>query len=358
MQAPAEPTRPALAPQPFRRSRIVVPVLLGVAVVVWLFLSEFDPAVFSTFRFTLLSGAFIVLAFLLMLLRDASMMGRFRLLADKQISWKQSFAVNVLSEFTSAVTPTAVGGSSLVVFFLAKEGVEAGRSTTIMLVNLWLDELYFIVLSPLLFLLIPLSELFPPSAGIASLGYVFVALYAIHLLWAILLYVGIFVRPEWVRKTLLLLFQLPVLRRWRAHIETMTGNLIQASHDMRRRSTAFWLKAAGLTLVSWSARFLVVNAIFLAFVPVGNHLTVFARQVILWIFIAIMPTPGGSGMSEWAFKEYYGDIFTSGSIVLLVAVIWRLVTYYLYLLLGLLILPSWLNEAFTKRKRHKGRRAP
>jgi uncharacterized protein (TIRG00374 family) len=258
-----------------------------------------------------------------------------------------------LSEFTSALTPTAVGGSSLVVIFLAKEGIETGRSATIMLINLLLDELYFIIICPVLFLLIPFREIFPSLAGISSLGYVFIGLYLFHLLWAIVLFIGIFIHPELVRKTLLFLFKLPVLKRWRTDVETMTNNLLQVSHDIGLRSFVFWTKVCLLTFLTWSLRFMVANAIFLAFVPVDSHLTVFARQIVLWIFSALMPTPGGSGMSELAFKGYYSDLFTSGSIVLLVTVIWRMITYYLYLFLGVLIIPNWLNKTFIKRKKRE-----
>jgi uncharacterized protein (TIRG00374 family) len=346
-------TAPSPTVKSVKRYRILIPVILGIAVVVWFFLSEFDPSVFSTFNFTLTSLAFIGLALLLILLRDATMMWRFRLLADKKLSWQQAFRVNVLSEFTSAITPTAVGGSSLVVIFLAKEGIETGRSATIMLINLLLDELYFIVICPVLFLLIPFQEIFPPSVGITSLGYVFIGLYLLHFLWAALLFTGIFIHPGLVRKTLLFLFKLPVLKRWRQDVETMTSNLLQVSHDIGRYSFVFWTKVGLLTLFTWSMRFLVANAVFLAFVPVDNHLTVFTRQIVLWIFSALMPTPGGSGMSELAFKGYYSDIFTSGSIVLLVTVIWRMITYYLYLLLGVLIIPNWLSKTFIKKLRVK-----
>ncbi|MDR1680674.1 MAG: flippase-like domain-containing protein [Prevotellaceae bacterium] len=345
--ADAKPSPPP-AFKPVKPYQVLIPVVLGLAVIVWLFSGEFNLADLSSFPFTPLSVAFILVAFILMFLRDATMMWRFRLLADRRISWKQAFVVNVLSEFTSSVTPTAIGGSSLVVFFLAKEGIEAGRSTTIMLVNLFLDELFFVVLCPLLVLLLPLRELFPPSVGMAAVGYIFIGLYAVHLLWTAMLFIGIFIRPDWVKSVLALLFRLPFIRRWKHKTAAITDSLMQASHDMKRRSPLFWLKACLLTFVTWSMRFLVVNAIFMAFVPVANHLALYARQIILWVFMGVMPTPGGSGVSELAFKQYYGDICSSGSVVLLVTLIWRLASYYLYLFLGILIIPRWLQKAIRK----------
>jgi uncharacterized protein (TIRG00374 family) len=335
--------------KPFTAAQLLLSVLLGLAATVWLFLDEFDLSVFAGFRLTFSGIAFTVLAFLLMFLRDFAQAGRFRLLSGGQLSWRRSFVVNVLSEFTSVVTPTVIGGSSLVVFFLNKEGMNTGRSAAIMLVNLLLDGLFFVVLCPLLFLVFPLQELFPPSSRIAAFGFLFAGLYLLQLLWLIVLFIITFVHPDRVKKILLWLFKLPLIRRWRQKIAAATDNLVMASGEIRRCSPAFWIKLSLLTLLAWSARFLAVNAIFAALIPVSNHGVIYARQIILWVFMAVMPTPGSSGISEFAFREYYGDICSSGSIVLLVTLVWRVISHYLYLLLGVIVLPGWLREAFRQK---------
>jgi len=337
------------AVKPFKTYQVLIPVLLGLVVIGWLFLDEFNADVFSTFDFTITSVLFILLAFLLMLLRDFGMMWRFRLLTDNNLSWKQAFHINVLSEFTTAVTPPAVGGSSLVVIFLIKEGINAGRSTTIMFVNLFLDELFFMLFCPLVFLFIPINQLFNSSSVIVStFGVIFGTLYVIRLLWISILFIGTFKRPDWIRQMLLTLFKLPVLKRWYKNVDLLTNNLVQASLDIANRSYGFWIKAFGMTILTWSARFLVVNAIFMAFVPISNHLVIFARQLILWMVMVVSPTPGGSGITEYAFKEYYSDIFYSTSAIIFVTLIWRLISYYLYLILGLIVIPNWIKKSFSK----------
>jgi len=336
--------------KPYKAYQVLIPVLLGFFVIGWLFLDEFNPDDFSSFRFNYIGVLFIVLAFLLMLMRDFGMMWRFRLLTDKDLSWKQAFHINVLSEFTSAVTPAVVGGSSLVVIFLIKEGINAGRSTTIMFVNLFLDELFFLLVCPIVFLFIPLHELFNSSSVIVStFAVVFTSLYFTRLVWASIMFIGIFKRPNWIRHMLLTLFKLPFINRWYSNVELLTNNLVQTSKDIGNRSFWFWIKAFGMTFLTWSARFLVVNAVFMAFNPQNiNHLVVFARQLILWVFMVVSPTPGGSGVTEYAFKEYYGDVFSSASAIIFVTLVWRMISYYLYLLLGILVIPNWISKSFSK----------
>jgi len=332
---------------PVKFYQVLIPIVLGLVVIIWLFIHEFDITVFSTFNFTTASVLFLFSAFLLILLRDLCMMWRFRMMTNNDLSWKQAFHINTLSEFTSAVTPRAIGGSSLVIIFLAKEGINTGRSTTIMFVNLFLDELFFIIVCPIIFVFIPINEIFNSSSVIvSSFGVVFAASYLLRFIWTCILYIGIFRRPEWIKKVLLVLFKLPILRRWFYQVEYFSDALVQTSKDMGKYSFLFWIKVLVVTLLSWIAQFLVVNAIFLAFVPINNHLVVFARQLVLWVVMAVSPTPGGSGISELAFKDYYSDIFSSKSAIIFVTVIWRIISYYFYLLLGVILIPKWIKKPF------------
>ena len=77
--------------------------------------------VFSGIRFSWRLVGGLLLAVLFMFGRDGGLMWRFRFITDRELTWRQAFRVNMLCEFTSAVTPSAVGGSSLIVLFLNKE---------------------------------------------------------------------------------------------------------------------------------------------------------------------------------------------------------------------------------------------
>ena len=336
---------------PFKLSQILIPILIGIIVIGWLFLSEFDPTTFKGVTFNLSSVGYILLAFLFMFGRDFGMIWRFRLMASKDITWKQAFNINILNEFTSAVTPSAVGGSSLVILFLNKEGISVGRSTAIMISNLFLDELFFIIICPVIFLFVPLNELFNASSVITStIGVVFWSVYSVLFLWTTILFIGLFRRPDLIAKLFLLIFKLPFLRRWHDSIATFSETMINASKEISKKSIGFWAKAFGTTALSWSSRFLVVNALFLAFTPFNNQLIIFGRQVLLWIVMVVSPTPGGSGISEFAFREYYNDITLGSGPILVITLLWRLISYYLYLLLGVLIIPKWIKKSFTKNK--------
>ena len=337
----------------FKISQVLIPIGIGMGVIVWLFMREFDYMSFSEIRFTLCSVGFLLLAFLFMFGRDFGMIWRFRIMSDKKLSWIQAFNIHILNEFTSAVTPSAVGGSALVVLFLNKEGLSVGRSTAIMITNLFLDELFFIIICPVIFLFVPLAELFNVTSVIsATIGVVFWSIYGILFVWTCILFIGLFYRPDLVAGVFRLIFRLPILSRWHNKMNSFSESLIHASEEINKKSFLFWIKAFITTALSWILRFLLVNALFMAFMPINNHFVIFGRQVMLWIVMVLSPTPGASGLTEIAFKEYYSDLHLGSGPILLIILIWRIISYYLYLLLGVLIIPKWIKKSFIGNNAH------
>lgn len=332
----------------FKTSYILLPIFIGLSVVGWLFYKDFDPDLFSGLHFSKRMAGGVFLGFLFIFGRDLGLIARFRLLSDRALSWRQAFNVNTLCEFTSAVTPSAVGGGSLLVLFINKEGIDAGKSTALMITCLFLDELFLVLACPVALLLFSFDDLFGNVTVLSSgIKILFFTIYSLIALWTFVLYMALFYRSEWVKRLLMTLFRLPLLRRWEDDVEKLTDNLVLSSHEISHRPFIFWLKAFGLTCFSWISRYLVVNALLIAFTTGGHQLLALMRQLILWIVMTVSPTPGGSGVSEYMFRVYYADFFTVGGMALIVAFVWRVITYYMYLLIGVCILPGWVKKLNT-----------
>lgn len=329
----------------FKSSYVWLPVLIGLAVVGWMFHREFNPEFFSNIRFSRRLVGGLLLAVLFMSGRDGGLMWRFRFLTGNELTWGQAFRVNMLCEFTSAVTPSAVGGSSLIVLFLNKEGINAGRSTALMISCLFLDELFLVLACPVALLLFSFDDLFG-SVAVLSTGIkiLFFLVYGVIILWTFILYIALFRRPQWVKRLLMAVFRLRLLRRWSPLVEELADNLVLSSQEMSCKSFSFWLKAFGITCLAWVSRYLVVNALLIAFTSSGSQLLAFVRQLVLWVVMMVSPTPGGSGVSEYMFHEYYSDFFDITGMALVVAFVWRVITYYTYLAIGACIIPGWVKK--------------
>lgn len=299
------------------------------------------------------SIGWLFVALLMMVCRDAAYMYRIRLLTDKVISWRKSFDVIMLWEFASAVSPSIVGGTAVALFIINKEGVNTGKSTSIVLITALLDELFYVIFTPLVILLSGTALLFPiemekqlfgftfGTIGIFAIAYVVITVYSLFLIYAI------FIRPRGFKFLLLNVFKLPFLRRWRPRMLQIGDEIIEAGRHFSGKSFGFWLKAFGATVLSWTGRFWVVNFLMLAFFTVGDHWLIYARQLVMWSILLLSPTPGGSGLAEFVFAGFFGDLVPVGLAVSL-ALVWRLVSYYPYLFIGSVVLPRWLKRVFQK----------
>lgn len=342
---------------PIKATQVFLPVIIGMGVIVWLFAKKFKIETLQSIEFSPQLFFCIFLAIVFMFGRDLGHFWRFRIITDKQLKWHQAIRVNYLCEFTSAVTPSAVGGSSFAILYLYSEGLALGRSTTLVMATLFLDELFFVVTCPIVIALIPYTELFEfnvrDSYFITGLNLLFWLVYTGIAVWTFILFFGLFVKPKAVAHALTWAFQFRPLRRWQHKMITLGDNMQSTSAELKQRSAGWWFKAFFATAFSWLSRYMVVNALFWGFAPYADQLIIFGRQVVVWVVLMISPTPGGSGISEWIFAKYYGDLLSQNaqSITLIIALFWRIISYYAYLIIGACLLPGLLRR-LTHRNNH------
>lgn len=288
----------------------------------------------------------LLMALLMVVVRDFGYIYRLRVLSGNQLTWRQAFDVILLWEFSSALTPSVVGGSGVAIFILNREGMNLGRSTSTIFTTALLDEIFYIITVPLVFFVIGSEHLFSGSWSGSAWGEGSVkALFYIGYGFIVFLTVGIILSifnfPHTFKRLLMKIFSLKLLRRWLRKVIVLGDEVIISSTQLKGRPFSYWAKAFGATIFSWTARFWTLNFIILIFVDDINHLIVYGRQLVMWVIMLISPTPGSSGVAELALSAFFEKDTIPVAYIAIVAIIWRLLTYFLYLFLGVLVLPKW-----------------
>jgi len=299
--------------------------------------------VFLAIKWTTNSMYFLLAAILFMVLRDVFYMIRIRLLSDKKLSWKSSFQTIMLWEFASALSPGVMSGAAVAMFILHREKIPLGKSTTMVMVTAMLDNLFFTIMIPLVFMVYGPKALFPEETGLEHL---FWTGYIIFMLVFLFFFVAVFLWPQLMPAVLSNLVRLPLIRRWQEKANKPAADIRVAAIEMRGFKLSTWLKLLGATFGSWTSRFLVINCLLAAFIKLEllQHVLILSKQFILWLFMRMSPTPGGSGVAEYIFGELLGPIGGSVILMLGLALVWRVISYYSYLIIGSLILPRWLKK--------------
>jgi uncharacterized protein (TIRG00374 family) len=343
-----------------RVSRVILPIILGIIVVAFLFWQQFDYEEFKKIEWQSAAWLWLALAIILLSIRHLSYAARLHILSEGAFSWKKCIELIFIWEFSSAVSPTSVGGSAVALFVLSQERLSTAKTTTIVLYTIVLDTLFFISSIPVLYLMLGPIIIRP---GMSSLGqadgwaltflfaYVFMALYGIFFFY------GLFIKPQHGQRLLHWIGSWHILRRWKDKIEGLGDGFVQASKEIWGREISFHLKAFGTTAIAWSLRFLLINCLILAIVPGVSELLmdqfkIYARLETMFVILAFSPTPGGAGFHEYVFGGFLSDYVPVG-IALLVALVWRLLTYYSYLIAGVIVIPNWLRNIITERRKER-----
>ena len=329
---------------------------IGLAVIIVMMIREFHVEALEKIelspRFFLgVIGAGVLFAVLNLMLSF-----RFRHLCHRQLSFVQSFRINVLCEFTSAVTPSAVGGSGLAFIYLNREGITMGRSIFTMFAALLADEAFLAVSSLLLYLLVPSDLLFCMSDEIGvgtgtahelikgGVHVIFLGSTVVVALWSALLYLMLLHRPGFLGWVLKCCCRIPLLRRFQGKVENFSDEMTMASKEARQEGGKFWLGLMGYTSLAWLSRFAIVVAILFVFHADGNMWVAWGRQWVMWMISILSPTPGGSGVAELMFRLYYSDFLPDASVAILAAMLWRVIFYYPFLVMGTIVLPRWIGR--------------
>lgn len=293
---------------------------------------------------------FFLLAICCLFIRVTGYVVRLRVLTERVLGWRKSLDVVLLWEFASALTPSVVGGSGVAIYFLNREGLTLGKSTAIVMVTAMMDEFFYISMVPLTMLLIGGQAMFPSdwrqtifgveltAEGFFWFGYLFTFLILCTLIFAV------FIRPRAFRFVLLKIFSLPILRKWRYRIIDWGNDLMTTSRELKTKPLSYWSSALAATFASWTFRFILLNCLIMMVVDIPDQVVVFGKQLAMWMIMLISPTPGGSGLAEFAFLKFFGESLVPISLVGLIAILWRLLTYFPYLFAGVVILPRWLRR--------------
>ncbi|MEL6193861.1 MAG: lysylphosphatidylglycerol synthase transmembrane domain-containing protein [Bacteroidota bacterium] len=341
----------------FSFRKVMWPVIIGlVATIAIMFYNDFTGEGelrkgLSQIDWTKFSIGWMIMGFLMMVLRDFAYIWRMRILTNGDLSWRRSFDLIMLWEFSSALSPSIVGGSAVAIFLMNKENISIGRGTAIIFLTILLDEIFYLLILPTVLLFFGYDIIFAPVPRAITIpfwtAYVGIFIYTIFLIMALIVY------PQGIHRGLKKLFHTRFFKRWQKGGYKMADDLLEASYEIRANNFWFWLKATASTLLAWAPRYLVLNCVIAAFavtsLGLGEHIIAFARQAIMFIMMLVSPTPGSSGVAEYMFTLLLSD-FTPKGISIALAAVWRLISYYPYLLIGAIMVPRWINRVYGGKK--------
>ncbi|MEH6386523.1 MAG: lysylphosphatidylglycerol synthase transmembrane domain-containing protein [Pseudomonas profundi] len=264
---------------------------------------------------------------------------------DQQIALKEVFRLVFVNIFFSNITPMATGGGVAQIWYLRRHGVRLGTATAATTIRTILAVIFIFGFTPIF--LLTLDHLNDQTIISRVGGLLAVVIMAYLSFFAVLL----------LRTRLLILPISAVLRQ--AH---RIGLLNEARHrhwqykirrEMLRFSHSFsiYMRGSKLNVVlSVLATFVFLLSLFsfpaLLIFALGydvDYLVTVGLLVVTTFVMYFSPTPGASGISEGLFGSFFSSILGANHLVL-VTIGWRVLTIYLGMIVGLLVMQRELSR--------------
>jgi len=240
----------------------------------------------------------------------------------------------------AAVTPSQAGGEPVRVHELYRANVPVGDATAVVVMERILDGVALGALGAfaMLFLGRYWSSI---SSGFSGLSLIMYATWIFVTLF-VLIFVYSVKNPDHLKRALKWMSRW-IDRRWRLkrleslldaidrEVDNFNAGLVKfVNHG---RSGLVW--GMFFTLLFWLSEFAIASLLLVGLGQPAFFVESFVVQLVLAVIMMIPLTPGSSGVAELGATSLY-SLFVPSSIVGIFVLLWRLILYYLNILLGLL----------------------
>jgi hypothetical protein len=236
----------------------------------------------------------------------------------------------LLSLYGAAVTPGSTGANVALAWYLSRY-VDSRRATATAIFVLALDMVYFAWSLPLYFAILQLRGVnleLPLIGPILGVIVGLVALIAGGTAWALTYQTKRLERLVWWATGF------NPLRRFRRGALRFVRETADAIQEIRRLPPLRQFLLHFSSTLGFVLHFLVANMVAAGLGLPVNHLDLIAMQSIIVALSFLVPTPGGAGFFEIALGSSSRSAGIPEAAVAPFVVIWRLLSYYLYVLIG------------------------
>ncbi|MEW4448352.1 flippase-like domain-containing protein [Qipengyuania sp. JC766] len=248
----------------------------------------------------------------------------------------------------NAVTPSATGGAPIRWLMMVSEGIPSARALTLLTFQMAED---FVALFSLVLLAVILTgfaafaALSSDPAIVRSVGGSVQTVMTVGAA-AFVVVVGLVVAAVkgWLGSRVR-----DLLVRFARRLRAIVASVAEDWSAMLRNGKGMVAANLALSATQWGARFTIAALVLAAFGADWQPVLYWLLQYLVQAISSVIPTPGGSGAAEAAFLLLFSP-FTDRDVLVPAVSIWRLVFFYLPLIVGALLF-FVLNQRRLRREK-------
>ena len=249
------------------------------------------------------------------------------------LSFKDCISVIVANDLGSALTPTVVGGGPVKFAMLKRKGLDATKSSFIVLLSGTEDAIFYLIGGILATYYVgdTLVNIFENIIGnTSSLSVVIILISALVLL-------RLFKVKWWIPLFNLLPISIRLrLGNWSSILAKALREISANFVEVFKRGKLRFVLSLSLLIMQWLSKFSILMVLLTALGVNISYFDILIHQWIIWMSMLFIPTPGASGGAEAAFLLMFKNTLSGEAITLIVST-WRFFTYYFIVILSIIL---------------------
>ncbi len=258
---------------------------------------------------------------------------------DKKINSKEvrklAWRVVMLGRYYDNVTPASIGGQPFQIYHMRKHSdLPAGETTSIPICAMITSQIGFLIIALICF---AYGGVFRDNPALLVAGWIGLAVYAF---WPVMV-AGTSLFPKAVSKFLQfgvkILAKIDIVKNREATLKKVEREVNEYSKSVKKilKKRGMFAKIVILSVIYNSA---IVAIPFFVLKAFGGDIDFFkclAMTVAVTAAVYFVPTPGNAGAAEGTFYVVFSALSTG--YIFWAMLVWRLISYYSYIIIGPLI---------------------
>ncbi len=281
----------------------------------------------------------IVLVFVIIMILDTFRTNYFLKQSGSRSRPYLCYKMCATGKYYDNITPMSSGGEPAQIFYLNHRGVSAGTSISVTMARYVVSQIAWMIVGLFGVGVIVVENVMDVSVVLVVGLIGFAANFLITSI-CLLLSMSKRIGNSLVVKILKFLKKIHLIKHYDKTFEKVNGVVSNYQNTMKTYAKNIWrfLFAILISIAIFVLNYTMPYLIYLMFggTNYGLWLNILVFSVIIELGSSIIPLPGGSGMNEISFTVVFGSIFPEGT-VFWGLLVWRFMTYYLYILQGITI---------------------
>lgn len=260
----------------------------------------------------------------------------------KKMNLKIALKTTILGKYYDNITPLGSGGQPFQIYQLKKSGLTGGQAGSIPIVSFFLSRLGFTILCLLAFIIAPAKNI---DNTIRIMAYIGCAITFFVPFLIILLSLFPHFMAKVCNSFVSLLSKMHFIKNKEEAKSKITSTLESYSDSIKEYRNnkitlvvCFFLSIAFHITICSIPYFIVKASIGYGELPVHDVSYIQCLSLGLYAYASVtyIPTPGTAGAAEFSFSKIF-EQFLRGGFLVYGMLYWRVITFYLVIIVGLII---------------------